>query len=102
MQALRLAQENLKLRQSVGGPYFSTVISNSLQAIEFAKRVCIQVKELQVSEMPDVEKEQAVGDRENVANEDGQTSESLTNASLHSGGGPPECDDSSDTSLKLG
>lgn len=47
-------------------------------------------------------KELAVGDRENVANEDGQTSESLTNASSHSGGGPPECDDSSDTSLKLG
>lgn len=56
---------------------------------------------LQVSDIPKMEKEQAMGDRENVVNEDGQTSESVTNASSHSGG-PPECDDSSDTSLKLG
>ncbi|XP_042446031.1 MADS-box protein JOINTLESS-like [Zingiber officinale] len=54
-----------------------------------------------VSGMTNTGKEQAMIDRENVVNEDGQTSESVTNASSHSGG-PPECDDSSDTSLKLG
>ncbi|KAG6468259.1 hypothetical protein ZIOFF_072832 [Zingiber officinale] len=54
-----------------------------------------------VSGMTNTGKEQATMDRENVVNEDGQTSESVTNASSHSGG-PPECDDSSDTSLKLG
>ncbi|XP_042441696.1 MADS-box transcription factor 22-like [Zingiber officinale] len=70
-KTLRLAKENLKLRQNV-------------------------------SEILGMGKEQVVEDRENVANEDGQTSESVTNASSHSGGGPPECDDSSDTSLKLG
>ncbi|KAG6474434.1 hypothetical protein ZIOFF_068369 [Zingiber officinale] len=63
-----------------------------------------QINTLQekVSEILGMGKEQVVEDRENVANEDGQTSESVTNASSHSGGGPPECDDSSDTSLKLG
>lgn len=43
---------------------------------------------------------QVMADKDNVVNEDGQSSESVTNAS-HSGG-PQECDDSSVTSLKLG
>ncbi|CAL9748401.1 unnamed protein product [Musa acuminata subsp. burmannicoides] len=52
-----------------------------------------------VLEMPNMGK-QVVADKDNVVNEDGQSSESVTNAS-HSGG-PQECDDSSVTSLKLG
>ncbi|KAJ8500694.1 hypothetical protein OPV22_011246 [Ensete ventricosum] len=52
-----------------------------------------------VLEMPNMRK-QVVADKENVVNEDGQSSESVTNVS-HSGG-PQECDDSSVTSLKLG
>lgn len=62
---------------------------------------CMNANGLQVSDIPNMEKEQAMGDIENVVNEDGQTSESVTNASSHTRG-PPECDDSSDTSLKLG
>ncbi|WOL19980.1 MADS-box protein SVP [Canna indica] len=68
-KALRLAEENTRLRQ------------NALT-------------------MPNTGK-QAMADREYLAvNEDGQSSESITNASQS--GGPPDCDDSSDTSLKLG
>ncbi|CAL9106426.1 unnamed protein product, partial [Musa acuminata var. zebrina] len=52
-----------------------------------------------VLEMPNMGK-QVMADKDNVVNEDGQSSESVTNAS-HSGG-PQECDDSSVTSLKLG
>ncbi|CAL9111099.1 unnamed protein product [Musa textilis] len=52
-----------------------------------------------VLEMPNMGR-QVVADKDNVVNEDGQSSESVTNAS-HSGG-PQECDDSSVTSLKLG
>ncbi|URE41966.1 MADS-box transcription factor [Musa troglodytarum] len=50
-------------------------------------------------EMPNLGK-QIMAEKENVVNEDGQSSESVTNA-LHPGG-PQECDDSSVTSLKLG
>ncbi|KAJ8471818.1 hypothetical protein OPV22_026161 [Ensete ventricosum] len=50
-------------------------------------------------EMPNPGK-QIMAEKENVVNEDGQSSESVTNA-LHPGG-PQECDDSSVTSLKLG
>ncbi|RZS21693.1 hypothetical protein BHM03_00054414 [Ensete ventricosum] len=54
---------------------------------------------LQAMEMPNPGK-QIMAEKENVVNEDGQSSESVTNA-LHPGG-PQECDDSSVTSLKLG
>ncbi|CAD5167691.1 unnamed protein product [Musa acuminata subsp. malaccensis] len=50
-------------------------------------------------EMPNLGKH-IMAEKENVVNEDGQSSESVTNA-LHPGG-PQECDDSSVTSLKLG
>ncbi|CAL9136422.1 unnamed protein product [Musa textilis] len=50
-------------------------------------------------EMPNLGK-QIMAEKETAVNEDGQSSESVTNA-LHPGG-PQECDDSSVTSLKLG
>nr|QIH12017.1 short vegetative phase [Crocus sativus] len=54
----------------------------------------------QVIDMPRMGGKQIVTDSENGLCEDGQSSESVTNASHY--GDPQEYDDSSDTSLKLG
>ncbi|XP_020080356.1 MADS-box protein JOINTLESS-like [Ananas comosus] len=59
-----------------------------------------QLKE-QVVKIAKTGRKQMVNDSEHVLHEDGQSSESITNASL-SGAPPDYCGDSSDTSLRLG
>ncbi|THU57744.1 hypothetical protein C4D60_Mb03t06730 [Musa balbisiana] len=76
-KAAKLAEENVRLRRRVRPVYQPSSYLSSLQHID-------SVKVMQVLEMPNMGK-QVVADKDNVVNEDGQSSESVTNAS-HSGG----------------
>lgn len=61
------------------------------------------VKDYFLSQIAELSKaEKHVMDSENVVNEDGQSSESVSNICNSGSAGPPMDDDSSDTYLKLG